>query len=109
MKKVCLSVLTVAALTASPLLTKAHAEQTSLSMQNSVENSPLSISLSGRYVSGAAFATGGAEIVAYDTESQQMYSINGDAGSVDILDGKALNKSNRFTDIPLQKQLFPMN
>ncbi|MBN8209083.1 choice-of-anchor I family protein [Bacillus sp. NTK071] len=63
----------------------------------------LSISLVGRYKSGAALDEGGAEIVDYDKKHQRAFVVNGADQSLDILD---LSSSTENNEIPLYKKVF---
>nr|WP_078394448.1 choice-of-anchor I family protein [Shouchella patagoniensis] len=78
----------------------------SLTLHDEATTGNLPITLSGRYHSGAEFGSGGAEIVAYDERSNQIFSINGDAQSIDILADDALKDHTIFNEIPLKKQLY---
>ncbi|MDR6226158.1 choice-of-anchor I family protein [Desmospora profundinema] len=51
----------------------------------------LKLDLLARYDSGAGMDRGGAEIVAIDSRHQRVYSVNGDAKAVDVLDLSALS------------------
>ncbi|WP_054705077.1 hypothetical protein [Bacillus sp. JCM 19041] len=78
----------------------------SLTLHNEATTGKLPITISGHYQSGAEFGSGGAEIVAYDERSNQIFSINGDAQSIDILDDDSLKDGTTFNEIPLKKQLY---
>ena len=54
-------------------------------VQETASEKKLQLSLQSRFTSGAAFDEGGTEIVQYDPKSQNMYSINGDEGSLDVI------------------------
>ncbi|GAB2535515.1 hypothetical protein [Gracilibacillus alcaliphilus] len=111
MKKAPLHLLiAVSILAAFPQTTNANdnsipEQLTDLSLHVSAMKENLPFELSGRYISGADFGVGGAEIVAYDERSNQIFSVNGNKKSIDILDGEALTENNAFTDIPLKKRL----
>ncbi|WP_194165600.1 choice-of-anchor I family protein [Oceanobacillus sp. CFH 90083] len=112
MKKTPLHLLiTTAFLAAFPLSANASGHSppeqlTDFSLHDEAAKGSLPIELTGRYISGAEFGAGGAEIVAYDERSKQIFSVNGDEESIDILDGDVLTESTTFTDIPLKKRLF---
>lgn len=64
----------------------------------------LNVSLIGRYESGATFDAGGTEIVAYDPDSQRIYSVNGDEKAVDIINAERLGQSD-VMELPLEKRV----
>ncbi len=103
--------ITITTLAVSPLTSMASDNSsnealTDLSLYNGATKESLPIELTGRYISGAEYGAGGAEIVAYDERSHQIFSVNGDEQSIDILDGESLIDDQPFTDIPLKERLL---
>lgn len=65
----------------------------------------ISMKLIGRYTSGAAWAEGGTEIVAFDPKSQTIFSVNGAEKSLNIIRMSALGSGNGVATLPLTKRV----
>jgi len=82
-KRTLISMLAAAAIGSTVVPAASAAESAPLDYGASDE---LSMRLIARYSSGAEFAEGGTEIVAYDPRRQRMYSVNGADKALDMID-----------------------
>lgn len=65
----------------------------------------LEVELIARYYSGAKFAEGGTEIVAYNKQYQLLYSINGAEKALDIIALTPLKKGNNTQKLSLTRRI----
>ncbi len=105
MKKIRISVISMMILVMVVAMAPAASAAESNKTLDYGTSDELSMKLIGRYTSGAEFAEGGTEIVAYDALHQRMFSVNGAEKSLDIIDLSELVSSRSVQTLPIMKRI----